>query len=117
MPLRHFGIYRDVTPEQAKLDKTLVKLLFRWGTTQESEAAARCKTKIGEEQWKECVARLRQYNLVEYFDKRQSKYLRLSSDGQGWGMDLTCEAVAEETEAGAERQAERVRTQDFDYTK
>src|SRR5258706_1358737 len=116
MALRHFGIYRDVTPDQAKLDKALVKLLSRWGTMVESESAGRCKLKAGDEAWKECVSRLVAYNLIEHFDRRQSKSLRLTDGGQEWGMDLTCEATQEEWDAGAKRQAERVRTQDFDST-
>jgi hypothetical protein len=91
MPLRHFGQYRDVTPEQAKLDKVAIKTLFRWGVTQESELAAKCKTRLANDDWKESLVRLQYYNLVEVFDRRQSKYVRLTADGQGWGMDLTCE--------------------------
>lgn len=117
MALRHFGIYRDVTPDQAKLDKTAIKYLFRWGSQQESVLSGRCHVRLVEPAWIESMERLIAYNLIEYFDRRQSKHIRLTDGGQEWGMDLTCEATQEEFDAGVKRQAERVRTQDFNYTK
>ena len=117
MPLRHFGIYRDVSPDQAKLDKAAVKILFRWGSQQESVVSNRCQIKVSESTWQECRTRLIAYNLIEVFDRRGTSFVRLTNDGDGWGMDLTCEATQEDFEAGAKRQAERVRTQNFDSTK
>ena len=114
MALRHFGIYRDVGPEQAKLDKTAVKTLFRWGQMQESVLAARLHVQLSSQEWAGVLSRLTEYRLVEGFDRRQSKYLRLTPEGQGWGQDLCCEEQLELQEAAQAEFDSRKSSKGFD---
>lgn len=91
MALRHFGIFRDVTPEQAKLDKTAVKTLFRWGSLQASVLASRCHANVASDEWRGCASRLAAYDLAEEYDRRGTAFWRLKDNGRAWGMDLCCE--------------------------
>ena len=98
--LRHFGLLRRVEPEQASLDKRLVRILFRHGALGEGVLAAKAGTPVPTPEFQGSMARLQEYRLIEVESKNHGncRVVYLSPDGKGWGMDLTCEHQREEQE-------------------
>jgi hypothetical protein len=102
MAMRHLGRYRDVTVEQARIDGLIVKNLFRRGKLGLGILAAKVRCLMDEPRFKESLARLEAWGLVEvvplYFGG--SRQAELTATGKEFGLDITAEAQEKEFLAG-----------------
>jgi len=107
MAVRHLGIFRDVTVEEAKLDKAALKALFRRGSMVLGALASYVSRGVDDASFKASLARLVEWGMVELADASYSvsKKALLTPDGAGWAMELCCaERAAERDEAEAKFQ-------------
>ncbi len=97
--IRHFGLFRPgVTKEQALMDRYILIRSFRRGSQTEGKLANWCGYNLQEEVWIEAMGRLESYGLIEFGKAAygNARTVRLTKDGAGWAMDLTCEAQIQE---------------------
>jgi hypothetical protein len=110
MALRHLGIWRDVTADEARLDKTVLKRLFRHGSRQqEGILANRCQTRLSAEAWQKCMDRLAEWKMIGFdfnHGDEGSRLVSLGVDGRDWALELTCSAQIEQQD-----EEERIRVE------
>jgi len=90
MAIRHFGIYRDVTLDEARLDGRIIKALLRRG----SQNAGKLAGYVGEREkspaFVAALGRLADWKLAEVVPAYHGDSVRveLTNGGKTWAMEL-----------------------------
>lgn len=96
--MRHLGQERQVTPEQAMLDKRILRQLFRAGGSQlEGTLAGRCASKVNSSTWRESIGRLSDWGFVatQQAARGNARVVSATPHGEGWGEELSWEVNRE----------------------
>jgi hypothetical protein len=94
--MRHLGQDRNVTEEQARLDKRVLRALHGkpQGQMAEGKLAGWCGSKMSSAEWRGAISRLVEWGLVVLapvgFGNAQD--VCLTPHGAGWGEELACSA-------------------------
>lgn len=99
--MRHLGREREVSTEQATLDKRVLRTLFRHGPQLEGTLCGKCSQKMSAPAWRDAVTRLIAWGFVsiESSGHGNSNVVALTREGTEWGEELACIANAEILEA------------------
>ncbi len=92
-PVRFMGLYRTgMTEEKAAFYARIMKMLHRHGTLGEGELANRVLETLASESWNEAMRELVGFNAVELVPATyaRSKAVRLTGEGQVWGLEFQC---------------------------
>jgi hypothetical protein len=102
--VRHLGQERQVTSEQAVLDKKILRILYRQGKLGEGELAGKCYARLSSSQWRGSVSRLIGYGFIsaEEVGHGTARRLGLTDAGMQWGEELACTINAEALKAATE---------------
>ncbi len=106
MAEKHLGIFRDVTPLEARLDATVLRTLYRHGALKEGELAARCCKRLHNPEWKAAMDRLLGWDMVEVKPTYHgnTREVLLAPTGKYWGEELVSkQQSAEHDEAESVR--------------
>ncbi|MFZ1006104.1 MAG: hypothetical protein WAN65_04675 [Candidatus Sulfotelmatobacter sp.] len=95
--MRHLGQEREVTTDQAMLDKRILRVLFRQGRQTEGQLGNKCSVKMNTEPWKEAMARLESWGFIaiEPTGWGNNRAVALTEEGKSWGEELACIANVE----------------------
>jgi hypothetical protein len=103
--VRHLGQEREVTTEQAVLDKRVLRLLFRHGQQVEGLLAGKCSLKMNAPAWRDAVMRLEEWGFVsvELTGHGNSRLVELTAEGRLWGEELACTTNVETLKAAGDK--------------
>jgi hypothetical protein len=92
--MRHLGQEREVSTEQAVLDKRVLRLL-----------AGKCSLKMNAPAWRESMLRLEGWRFVsvEPTGHGNARSVGLTEEGKAWGEELACEINREVIGMASER--------------
>jgi hypothetical protein len=95
--MRHLGQERDVTSDQALLDKRVLRLLFRHGQQVEGLLAGKCSLKMTSSIWRSSMSRLQEWGFVSLSSSGHgnTNVVSLTAAGTAWGEELACVANSE----------------------
>jgi hypothetical protein len=90
--VRHLGQEREVTTEQAVLDKRVLRLLFRHGQQVEGLLAGKCSLKINAPAWRDAMSRLEEWGFIcaDLTGHGNARLVELTDGGKLWGEELAC---------------------------
>jgi hypothetical protein len=87
----HLGQYRDVTNQEAALDRRVLKRLFRYGRQTAADVGRKVLNGFNRDQFEKSLARLTEWQMIEVrqnYDDYRSRWLSLTGDGAGWAEEL-----------------------------